>query len=375
MEVPNTWEGIEIAAHRAGAKFPELVAAQWALESAWGEQMSGRFNVFGIKGDGSSCVTQEFVEGDTVTVVDEFKDFVSLQSCVDYLVSKWYKNYESYQGVNNCETIEDAAHELVKQGYATDPKYATKLLKLVEQQRKVPASEKKVAKKEQILLRIRASRDTWLKKSKAQANALTADEKVAVEAGRVYGVVKWEELPSSAHVRVTLAAGAGVWFIWQPDWRKVDQTGEAVPKEIDWRDMHCLVTSNLTVGEVLQWDPRRIPPANSRVRIKLLQTAREFQRLRDAWGKPLGVTSFYRPEPINAEVGGVPGSRHVSGEAFDVYPIDDSLERFYRWARVRWTGGFGDGRSPDRGFLHFDTRNGGGFVPGAGVLPYAEWDY
>jgi hypothetical protein len=366
MEVQNTWAGIETAAHRAGAKFPELVAAQWVLESDWGKSMSGKFNCFGLKGEGTSCVTGEVIDGKEVTIVDEFLNFPALQSCVDYLVSRWYKPWQGYKGVNEAKTLEDAAHELVRQGYATDPKYATKLLKLVEQQRKA-------APKEQILLKIEATQDTWLKKAPEQAAALGDDEKVLVEKGRVYGVSKWYELPADAHAKVTLAAGAGEWYVFQPHWKKVDQSSEAVLKDVDWRNMHCLVTPNLSVGEILQWDPRRSPSANSRVRIKLLQTAREFQRVRDAWGRPLGVTSFYRPEPINTEVGGVPGSRHVTGEAFDIYPIGASLDSFYRWISVRWTGGLGDGRS--RGFVHLDTRGGGGFVPGAGVRPAAEWDY
>ena len=35
-------------ATNAGAKYPQLVAAQWALESAWGEHTSGENNFFGI---------------------------------------------------------------------------------------------------------------------------------------------------------------------------------------------------------------------------------------------------------------------------------------------------------------------------------------
>ena len=35
-EVDNSWGGIMAAAKIAGAKFPEVVAAQWALESGWG---------------------------------------------------------------------------------------------------------------------------------------------------------------------------------------------------------------------------------------------------------------------------------------------------------------------------------------------------
>ena len=36
VDVPNTWEGVETTAKTSGAKYPELVAAQWALESGWG---------------------------------------------------------------------------------------------------------------------------------------------------------------------------------------------------------------------------------------------------------------------------------------------------------------------------------------------------
>jgi len=53
----NTWEGVMQAAKAAGAKYPELVAAQWALESGWGKHTSGRHNYFGLKGEGSDCVT------------------------------------------------------------------------------------------------------------------------------------------------------------------------------------------------------------------------------------------------------------------------------------------------------------------------------
>ena len=40
-ENENSWGGVKAAAKKAGAKFPEVVAAQWALESAWGEHTSG----------------------------------------------------------------------------------------------------------------------------------------------------------------------------------------------------------------------------------------------------------------------------------------------------------------------------------------------
>jgi hypothetical protein len=302
-------------------------------------------------------------------------DFQDLGSCVKYLVTRWYKDWDKYEGVDRAPTLEAAAKALVQQGYATDPKYAEKLLRLVEEHAPVVAEEKPVVKAnpKPILYRIEAVQATWLKKEPVQAAALGEKEKVFCEAGRDYAVIAYSECAADAHARVELAAGAGTWFLFEPHWRKVVGSGEAMQAEIDWGDFNCLVTPNLTVGEILQWDKRRVPGPGASVRMRLLRTAAEFQRVREAWGRPLGVTSFYRPEPINAQVGGVPGSRHVSGEAFDVYPVDRSLESFYQWIRRRWTGGLGDGRA--RGFIHLDTRGGGGFVPGAGARPAAEWIY
>jgi hypothetical protein len=59
VEVSNTWDGVVSAAKAAGAKWPECVAAQWALESGWGKHFSGTWNAFGLKGSGSTVNTQE----------------------------------------------------------------------------------------------------------------------------------------------------------------------------------------------------------------------------------------------------------------------------------------------------------------------------
>jgi hypothetical protein len=130
---PNTWEGILEAARVAGAKFPELVAAQWALESAYGKLVSGRNNFFGLKGSGSDTKTQEFINNQWVTITDSFIDFPDLLSCVIYLVDHWYKDFKTYKGCNNASTRDEAAKWLVKEGYATDPNYAGKLIELMNQ--------------------------------------------------------------------------------------------------------------------------------------------------------------------------------------------------------------------------------------------------
>ena len=233
-----------------------------------------------------------------------------------------------------------------------------------------------------VIFTFQAVQDTWLKKSTAAAVDLPQDQKVMVPAGHQMPVVARTELPGQAHELVELGHGAGQWHAYAPHFRRLQAKAPAAappaalllqPGAIDWDDFDALVTPNLTVGEVLQFDRRRRPSAQSSVIPRILGTAAEFQSIRQAWGRPLGMTSFYRPEPINQEVGGWPGSFHVTGLAIDIYPIGMPLQALYQWLMVRWTGGFGDGRH--RGFIHLDRRNGGRFVPGAGVRPAAVWTY
>jgi len=131
-DYPNTWEGVKAAAQACGAKFPELVAAQWSLESAHGTAVSGKNNFFGLKGSGSQHVTQEEVDGHMVTITAGFIDFPTLKDCINYLVTRWYLDYKGYKGVNHCATAVDAAWELKRQSYATDSQYPQKLIRIMQ---------------------------------------------------------------------------------------------------------------------------------------------------------------------------------------------------------------------------------------------------
>jgi hypothetical protein len=371
------WVEIERLAAAAGARWPELVAAQWALESAWGEKLSGANNPFGLKGTGTMRPTQEEVGGKMVDVQDEFKDFGSIAGAVTYLVSRWYQDYKGYQGVNRATSRNAAAHMLKEQGYATDSSYPTKLIRLMDENAtlKAPATPASPppAKAAAPLFHLEALGHTWLKKAPKQAGELPANQRVKVAPGHRYGVLRVTECPADAHMLVELAGEAGSWYVWQPHWKLDQLVGEALPREVDWSDFGCPINEFLTVGEVLQWDARRRPASTSADIARILGTAEQFLAIRKAWGGPLGVTSFYRPEPINTEVGGERGSFHIRGVAMDIYPVGRGLEEFHRWIRNRWTGGFGDGRP--KGFIHLDRRANGHFVPGAGVSPWTVWTY
>ena len=130
--VDNSWQGIYNAAKKAGAKFPECVAAQWALESGYGKFISGKNNFFGIKGKGTVHTTWEDYGNGPVTIRASFKDFDTPFDCVNYLVTRWYKDYRSYRGVNRAGSRQECARLLKAEGYATDPIYADKLIQIMD---------------------------------------------------------------------------------------------------------------------------------------------------------------------------------------------------------------------------------------------------
>lgn len=142
---PSGWAEVSSMAKTAGAKFPELVAAQWALESGWGEHVSGRNNYFGLKGAGTKTKTKEFINGKWIEITDNFIDFPTPQGCIKYLVDKWYKDFKNYKGVNNATNREAAAKMLVSEGYATDPDYAAKLIRLMNENSPTPPTSSVVA--------------------------------------------------------------------------------------------------------------------------------------------------------------------------------------------------------------------------------------
>ena len=82
--------------------------------------------------------------------------------------------------------------------------------------------------------------------------------------------------------------------------------------------------------------------------------AASLQKLREAWGKPLTVTSGYRCARHNAEVGSVPNSRHMRGLAADVAVPRAEQEKFRELARAA---GFSQHLpSPARNLVHLEIK-------------------
>ena len=132
---------------KSGAKFPEVVSAQFALESGWGKHLAARNNFFGLKGvagmDVTVSNTREVYNGKDEYIDAPFVNFDSPLDSVKYLTKLWYKDYKGYKGINNAGNAIQAAAMLKQQGYATDPVYAESLQRLIRENKK---TTQKVAK-------------------------------------------------------------------------------------------------------------------------------------------------------------------------------------------------------------------------------------
>lgn len=145
------------------------------------------------------------------------------------------------------------------------------------------------------------------------------------------------------------------------------------PTQIDWQDFDCRISEYFTVGEVTKGDSKRIPIKGSDEERNILVLAKELDKLRKAFGHPIGVSSWYRPRAINKAVGGARYSRHINGDAADIYPMAGgmSLDAFQDWCNEHWFGALGFGAT--KGFVHLDMRNGKGFNTGG--VKDARWNY
>lgn len=92
-------------------------------------------NLFGVKGSGSAgsytIKTREVINGKSVYVNAAFRKYnsyyESLEDHARLLTNNHYKPF-----LSNAKTVNDYAKGLQKAGYATDPEYANKLIKIIQ---------------------------------------------------------------------------------------------------------------------------------------------------------------------------------------------------------------------------------------------------
>ncbi|MGO4580931.1 flagellar assembly peptidoglycan hydrolase FlgJ [Cupriavidus sp. 2TAF22] len=138
--------GPAMSASRATGVPAKLILGQAALESGWGRREiahpdgSTTFNVFGVKaganwkGAVAEITTTEYVDGQPQKVRARFRAYGSYdEAFADY--GRLLSNNPRYAEVLAAGNPDDAARGLQRAGYATDPAYGEKLVRIM---RKVP---------------------------------------------------------------------------------------------------------------------------------------------------------------------------------------------------------------------------------------------
>jgi len=133
----------QVASQQSGIPH-HLILAQAALESGWGQRQiltrEGKpsYNVFGIKASGdwkgetTDIMTTEYEGGAAKKVRASFRVYGSyMEALSDYV--KLLSNNPRYAAVANAPSAEQGARALQAAGYATDPKYAQKLVGMIQQ--------------------------------------------------------------------------------------------------------------------------------------------------------------------------------------------------------------------------------------------------
>ena len=140
--IEGIWPYAEKAAKELGIK-PEVLVAQSALETGWGQRgikYSNGYqshNLFGIKADGRwqgrtvSVNTTEYVDGVLKQQPAKFRAYVSPEESFNDYVD-FIKNSPRYQqALNHGADSRSYIRSLQEAGYATDPNYANKVMNIL----------------------------------------------------------------------------------------------------------------------------------------------------------------------------------------------------------------------------------------------------
>ena len=141
--VRELWPYAKQAAKSIGAR-PEMLLAQAALETGWGQHMirgkdgGNSFNLFGIKADagwkGARATTEtiEFRDGLMRRERAQFRAYTSPQESFSDYVDFLKRNPRYSDALQRAGDAPEFARALNEAGYATDPDYAGKIQRIMQ---------------------------------------------------------------------------------------------------------------------------------------------------------------------------------------------------------------------------------------------------
>jgi zinc D-Ala-D-Ala carboxypeptidase len=105
---------------------------------------------------------------------------------------------------------------------------------------------------------------------------------------------------------------------------------------------------------------RNLPTEEHLENMKLL-AEKVFEPLRNWYGKPIKINSFYRSKALNEAIGGSKTSQHSFGQAMDIDTSSDNKKLFdyirenLEWDQMIWE--FGNDENPD--WVHVSYKSSG----------------
>ncbi|MEL6816277.1 MAG: D-Ala-D-Ala carboxypeptidase family metallohydrolase [Cyanobacteria bacterium J06598_3] len=414
----NDWPRVEPLMDRfcrAGEKFelpPELLAAIASRESrcgntsllvnGWGDhgnafgimQVDKRYHQ--IAGVGSDSASLAHIEQATGILADylqqvrashpTWKDGFLLEgAAVAY--NSGVQNVRTQSRMNEGTTGNDYGADVIARAQFYASRFSSSVPESLVPESSIPSEDGR-ARPEAEGDWMEAVRETWLKRSPDPVDSLSSAYKKRCVAGTRYGVASYQK-DQGDHYLVTLAQGAGDWYIfdskeedywdttWENDHGEAGESGsKAVEARLDLTKMEVkdkqpvgdqltpdmpfdtLITPHVTYGELAKYqEARRFVEAHQ------CKTAYELclflEKCREHFGdKPLVITSGYRPPQINWEQGGATTSEHLydapSKGAVDFYIPAVSEYELQNWCLGNYP--FSVGKGAYRGFVHLGIR-------------------
>jgi Peptidase M15 len=124
------------------------------------------------------------------------------------------------------------------------------------------------------------------------------------------------------------------------------------------RPIHATKAPNFSWGEVTHGGTRQLP-SGKEVQ-GAIDTAIELQKIRNAIGKALTITSWYRDPVTNRNVGGASQSQHMTGRGVDFRVEGYTGKQLYELLDKMYPDKYGIGfyGKSRASIVHFDSRPG-----------------
>ncbi len=120
--------------------------------------------------------------------------------------------------------------------------------------------------------------------------------------------------------------------------------------------VHAELAKNIIWGELLHFDGNHFRcPANSTITLRLIELAKDLQKIRNLYNAPMTINSGYRDPATNRKVGGAKYSQHCQGRACD-FTISNVHPKRVNQKLVNTAPFSGQAVASASCFTHYDNR-------------------